>query len=150
MQGSFKEVSEGGLRSRWKGRGDGGGHKEGEGGGLAENFLAERSRVYSENQIFQLRTNHLFFTSPTAGESPPSCPHLLFFGNSSFFSRASPPPELSEGCKIFSPDSEAGSLDPTVLLLEQGHPLLSSQSSPFLLLLHRVIEGKLRDHFQTQ
>ena len=52
MQGSFKEVSEGGLRSRWKGRGDGGGHKEGEAGGLAENFLAERSRVYSENQIF--------------------------------------------------------------------------------------------------
>lgn len=79
MQGSFKEVSEGGLRSRWKGRGDGGGHKEGEGGGLAENFLAERSRVYSENQIFQLPDKpFVFHLSNSRRISPilPSSPFL--------------------------------------------------------------------------
>ena len=78
MQGSFKEVSEGGLRSRWKGRGDGGGHKEGEGGWLAENFLAERSRVYSENQIFQLPDKPFCFSPLQQQENLPH-PALISF-----------------------------------------------------------------------
>ena len=58
VQGGFKEVGEGGLRSWRKGRGDCGGNKEGEGVRLAQYFVTkwrctnpENDEIYLSNVI---------------------------------------------------------------------------------------------------